>query len=113
MAPQPRSYLTRDRQEDMTSLGGRNVSKDRLDNRISKPMQRRRPHEIRTAAVSRSVEPGGTEFEIMAVPGNSTSKVATRYARAADQKTPANRASKRLREQQKSIKSPTFRLKWS
>jgi integrase len=53
-------------------------------------------HGLRKAAASRLAELGCTEFEIMAVTGHTTSKEVTRYTKAANQKTRADSAMKKV-----------------
>ncbi|WP_108259719.1 tyrosine-type recombinase/integrase [Mangrovicoccus ximenensis] len=53
-------------------------------------------HGLRKAAAARLAEKGCTEKEIMAITGHRTSKEATRYTRAASQKTLADSAMAKL-----------------
>lgn len=62
-------------------------------------------HGLRKAAAARLAELGCTEFEIMAITGHKTSKEVTRYTRAANQRTRAERALRRITEEQNRDKS--------
>lgn len=57
-------------------------------------------HGLRKAAAARLAELGCSEFEIMAITGHRTSKEVTRYTRAANQKTRATSAMKKLAGEQ-------------
>ena len=66
-------------------------------------------HGLRKAAAARLAELGCSEFEIMAITGHRTSKEVTRYTRAANQKTRAEAALKRMTGEQTYDKSvPLF-----
>lgn len=57
-------------------------------------------HRLRKAAAARLAELGCSEFEIMAITGHRTSKEVARYTRAANQKTRAESALKRITGEQ-------------